>query len=77
MTVCDFCMKSTNVKELVVIRDAGYIVHTVWIDCEDLFAIHPNYANKEVIGDEWGYLSIVTEHGDTLSVPCHYINIIS
>lgn len=75
MTVSEFCTKHTQVKELVVIRDAGYIVEPVWIDYEDIFALHPNYANKEVKSDEWGYLSIVTEHGDTINIPCHYIDV--
>lgn len=75
MTVGEFCLKHTQVGELVVIRDCGYIKQPVWIDPEDIFAIHPNYVNKEVKSDKWDTLDIITQHGDTLSVPCHYIDV--
>lgn len=29
---------------------------------------------KEVKSDEWGTLTITTEHGDKIDVPCHYID---
>lgn len=31
-------------------------------------------AEEEVKSDEWGTLDVVTEHGDPVSVPCHYID---
>lgn len=74
MTVREFCMKQTQVKELVVIKDCGWIVSTAWIDYEDIFRLPEKTSQLEVISDEWGTLDVVTEHGDTVSVPCHYIN---
>lgn len=40
MTVEEFCLRKTQAQELCVIREDGWIVSTVWIDHEDLFAIH-------------------------------------
>lgn len=74
MTVREFCMKQTQVKELVVIRDCGWIVATAWIDYEDIFRLSEKTSQLEVISDEWGTIDVVTEHGDTISVPCHYVN---
>ena len=75
MDVREFCLKNTNVGELIVIRDNGWIVHTVWIDIEDIFMISPKIANKIVRSDSWDELSITTQHGDKISVPCHYIDV--
>ena len=74
MTVREFCLRKTQVGELCVIRDCGYIVATVWIDIEDLFRMDTEVANMKVKSDEWGTLSITTEHGDRLQIPCHYID---
>ena len=60
--------------ELCIIRENGWIVGAVWIDHEDLFAIHPDLREAEVRSDEWGTIPIATEHGDTIEVPCHYID---
>lgn len=74
MNVKEFLLRHTNVKELCVLRHGGYVIATVWIDYEDLFEIPPNIALKEVKGNEWGTLPIITEHGDKIAVPCHYID---
>lgn len=29
---------------------------------------------KKVKSDEWGALTITTEHGDKIQIPCHYID---
>ena len=75
MTVREFCLKHTKVGELIVIRDSGWIVHTVWIDHEDIFMVSPKMADRTVKSDSWGELSITTQHGDNLSVPCHYVDV--
>lgn len=74
MTVREFCMKETQVEELVVIRDYGYIVATVWIDVEDIFSLSDELSQREVESAEWGLISVTTEHGDKISVPCHYVD---
>nr|DAE28946.1 MAG TPA: hypothetical protein [virus sp. ctmTa7] len=60
--------------ELCIIRKNGWITGAVWIDHEDLFAIHPDLREAEVRSDEWGTIPIVMKHGDTIEVPCHYID---
>lgn len=74
MTVIEFCLKKTQVGELCVFRGDGWIISITWIDHEDLFTIDNEIMNKEVKSDEWGTLTITTEHGDKIGVPCHYID---
>lgn len=75
MIVSEFCRKHTQTHQLCVIRDAGWIVETVWIDSEDIFRITKLSANAEVKKTEFGELPIKTEHGDTVYIPCLYIDI--
>lgn len=75
MIVSEFCRKHTQTHQLCVIRDAGWIVETVWIDSEDIFRITKLSANAEVKKTEFGELPIKTEHGDTVHIPCLYIDI--
>lgn len=76
MKLSEFLRTKTQAKELCVIRDDGWITETAWIDYEDLFCrcLSEN-GSKKVKGDEWGTLPIVTEHGDKLDIPCHYVDI--
>lgn len=74
MKVKDFLLKETKVGELCVIRMDGWIAMTAWIDHEDLFAINQNVGERIVKSNEWGMLPIITEHGDKITVPCHYID---
>ena len=74
MTIGEFCRAKTQARELCIIRRDGWITASVWIDNEDLFAIHPDIIKQEVKTDEWGTLPIVTEHGDSINIPCHYID---
>ena len=74
MTVRDFLLHKTQARELCMIRDSGYNVDSVWIDYEDLFYLS-KIGNKELKSDEWGELTVVTEHGDTIHVPVHYIDV--
>ena len=74
MTVREFCLKKTQVNELCVIRDSGWIIATAWIDSEDLFSMNERVAKMEVKSDSWGKLITVTEHGDHVCIPCHYID---
>lgn len=75
MTLYEFLRHSTNVFELCIIRDNGWIIATAWIDHEDLFAIHPKLSSRVVKGDEWGMIRIVNKDDAELEVPCHYIDI--
>lgn len=75
MTVREFCRHKTQALELCIIRDSGWIVHSVWIDYEDIFVLSNRYENKEVIKDEWGTIPIVDKNGNKIDVPCHYIDV--
>lgn len=75
MTVKEFLLKNTDVKELCVVRDSGYIVMTTWIDYEDLFAINNDIGKKIVKSDIWGTIPIRNHNGNTIDVDCHYIDI--
>ena len=74
MTIGEFCLHHTQVRELCVFRNSGYIVGSTWIDNEDLFAIHDGISKQEMKSHEWGTISITTEPGDKLDVPWHYID---
>lgn len=74
MTVREFLRKRTNVSELCVVKYAGYIVMTAWIDCEDLFALNDDIADKTVKSDTWGTIRIRNHEGNVVEVDCHYIN---
>lgn len=75
MRLIDFLRNKTNVKELCVIRDSGWIVASCWIDYEDLFYIPSSLADKVVRKDEWGYLPIVNENNAEIKIPCHYVDV--
>lgn len=53
MTVREFCLKKTQVEELCVFRDEGWIIGSTWIDHEDLFTMSDRIKNKEVKSDEY------------------------
>lgn len=75
MTLKEFLLHHTMVKELCVIRDCGYTVASCWIDYEDLFYIPQKLKDKEVKSAEWGYLSIVNENNAEMKIPCRYVNV--
>lgn len=75
MKLIDFLQNKTNVKELCVIRDSGWIVASCWIDYEDLFHIPSRLVDKVVKKDEWGYLPIVNENNAEIKIPCRYVDV--
>lgn len=75
MLVREFLLKHTEVNELCVVRDCGYIVMTAWIDYEDLFAINNDIGKKTVKSNEWGTISIRNHNGNKVDVDCHYIDV--
>lgn len=64
MTVYEFLRKRTFVHELCVIRDAGWIVMTVWIDPEDIFRTDPTTSQRIVKSDEAGTIRILNHNGE-------------
>lgn len=54
MTVIQYCREKTNVRELVIIREGGWVMCVAFIDHEDLFRLPPSIARAEVVGEECG-----------------------
>ena len=75
MTLREFLRKKTNVRELCIIRESGWIVTSCWIDYEDLFAVPQQLLQKTIKKDEWGYITIVNENNAEIKIPCHYIDV--
>ena len=73
-TVKEFCLKKTQIGELCVFRDNGYIVDVTQIDSEDMFTIRNSIMDKKVKSDKWGTLTVTTKLGSKIDVPCHYID---
>ena len=73
----EFLKHKTEVKELCVIRQDGWIVATFWIDHEDLFMryLDNKIGSEPVKKDEWGWLPIVNADNGNMEVRCHYIDI--
>lgn len=76
MTVQQFLLHHTQVGELCVIRDGGWIVATAWIDVEDLFAgyVGTGIRDRKVQSDSWGTIGVYDKNGQQTRVPCHYID---
>lgn len=74
MTVREFCLKKTQVGELCVFRADGWIIGLTWINHEDLFTMSDSIKDEKVKSDELGALTITTEHGNNIQIPCHYID---
>lgn len=75
MKLITFLRQQTEVHELCVIRDCGYITMTAWIDSEDLFRIPVAYQECKVLEDAWGMLAVTDKDGRAVKIPCHYIDI--
>ena len=77
MKLYEFLQIKTQVNELCVIRDCGWIVATFWIDDEDLFCryIHKELKYAEVKSDSWGLLSTINAIGNPWRIPCHYVDV--
>lgn len=67
MTVEEFCLKHTQVGELIVFRKDGWISGSTWIDHEDLFAIPESFINKIVKGDSWQELTLGGNYYGTIN----------
>lgn len=70
-----FLREDAGKGELCVIRDAGHVVQTAYIDSDGLFAVHPVYVDRLVSGDSWGRMPVTGEYGRDTFVPCHYIDL--
>lgn len=49
MTVIQYCREKTNVSELVIIREGGWVTCAAFIDHEDLFRLPPSIARPRLL----------------------------
>lgn len=75
MTVIQYCREKTNVGELVIIREGGWVTCAAFIDHEDLFRLPPSMAKAEVIGEESGRIRLANRAGGFEDAPCIYLDI--
>lgn len=75
MTVIQYCREKTNVRELVIIREGGWVTCAAFIDHEDLFRLPPSIARAEVIGEECGQIRLANREGGFEDAPCVYLDI--
>ena len=75
MTVIQYCREKTNVHELVIIREGGWVTCAAFIDHEDLFRLPASIARAEVIGEECGQIRLANREGGFEDAPCVYLDI--
>lgn len=75
MTVIQYCREKTNVSELVIIREGGWVTCAAFIDHEDLFRLPPSIARAEVVGEECGRIRLANRAGGFEDAPCLYLDI--
>lgn len=75
MTVIQYCREKTNVGELVIIREGGWVTCAAFIDHEDLFRLPPSIARAEVIGEECGQIRLANREGGFEDAPYVYLDI--
>lgn len=75
MTVIEYCREKTEVHELVIIREGGWLTCVAYIDCEDLFRLPPNIAHADVIDSSCDHIKVLDYQGTYVSVPCTCLDI--
>lgn len=75
MTVIEYCREKTEVHELVIIREGGWLTCVTYIDCEDLFRLPPNIAHADVIDSSCDHIKVLDHQGTCVSVPCTCLDI--
>ena len=75
MTVIEYCREKTEVGELVIIREGGWVTCAAYIDYEDLFLLPPDINRREVIGAERGWIKLVSPASGACNAPCVYLDI--
>ena len=74
ITVKEYCLYQTDLHQLCVIRECGWIVEVVWIDREDLFRMSRSSEEMIVVETSTGELLISNNRGGETKVPCLYID---
>lgn len=75
MTTIEYCREKTEVHELVIIREGGWVTCAAYIDHEDLFRLPPNIAKAEVKRAERGWIRLAGPSTGSYDAPCVYLDI--
>lgn len=75
MKVKDVLLRSTNVGELCVICECGWMVAVAYIDHEDLCScsISPRLLEETMLYDEWRDFKTISNTGAEQTIKAHYI----
>ena len=75
MTVIQYCREEAKWRDLVIIRDNGWVRCSAYIDHEDLFRLPLDIANAEVVGAGRGWIRLANRSGGLEDAPCVYLDI--
>lgn len=76
LTVLDFLLHKTQVGELCIIRDRGWISQAVYIDHEDLCVlVTPQYSTRTVMADSFENMVFTRDDGYKQTMQVHMIDI--
>ena len=77
MNLIQFLREKTDVCELCIIREDGWITAAVWIDNEDLCigSLSSRLLEMPVKNDVWGTITIAGRKGSHHEIQCHYIDV--
>ena len=75
MTVIQYCHEKTNVGELVIIREGGWVTCAAFIDHEDLFRLPPDIAHADVIDSSRDHIKVLDHQDAYVIVPCTCLDI--
>lgn len=75
MTVIEYCREKTEVGELVIIREGGWVTCAAYIDHEDLFRLPPDINRREVTDAKRGWIRLTSPAAGSSDAPCLYLDI--
>ena len=75
MTVIDYCRERTEVGELVIIREGGWVTCAAYIDYEDLFRLPHDIAEAEVMDAQHGAIVVAGPANTSCYAPGLYLDI--
>lgn len=75
MTVIQYCREEAKWRDLVIIRDNGWVRCSAYIEHKNVLRLPPDIANTEVIRSKRSNIDIATRAGGAWSSPCVYLDI--
>lgn len=75
MTVIQYCREEAKWRDLVIIRDNGWVRCSAYIEHKNLLRLPPDIANAEVVGAGRGCIRLANRSGGLEDAPCIYLDI--